>query len=157
MVQLRQALGQLHEEVRNHDNSPQQPAVCQSIVNHLPTLRQEMGVPVVSKRKFEDFMQSRVGLQVGVLTAESTAAWKALIDKALKFLSGFATVLSFSLPLAQDYVVIEPQWLLSDIVGRLMSEPPLPDPFVRYDNGFAEKEEVIKALGTKNLPGEAAF
>ena len=157
-VSLRQALGQLHGEVLDQDPSPRQPAICQSIVDHLPALRKKVKIPVVTKSVFIDFMRAHVGFRAEALSDLSTVqAWSTLLDKALRFLSGFATVLSFSQPLAENYVVIEPHWLLTNIVGRLMSEPPLPDPYVRYDNGYAKKNDVLKVLDTKHLPGEAAF
>ena len=156
-IALRQALTKLHNELLKQDQSPRQPAICQNIVRHLPALRQETHPPVVTKDTFLNFMEARIGRRRGVLTPEETISWKNLMDKALRSLSGFTTVLSFSQPLAQDYVVIEPRWLLSDIVGRLMSEPPLPGPYIAYNNGYAEKKAVVKALDTKHLPGGAAF
>ena len=81
----------------------------------------------------------------------------SLFDKALKYLSGYATVLSFSQSLVECYVVISPRWLLSDIVGRLMAEPPLPGPLVHYDNGYAKTSDVVAALETEHLPGHEAL
>ena len=113
-----------------------------------------MGVPVVIKAAFIHHMRAKAGFQTGDLSnAAHRVAWTTLLNMALSFLSGFATILSFNQPATEKYVVIEPRWLLSDIVGRLMSEPPLPD------NRYAKKEDVIigKALETRHLPGEAAL
>ena len=59
--------------------------------------------------------------------------------------------------MVERYVVINPRWLLSDIVGRLMAEPPLPGPLVHYDNGYAKTSDVVTALETKHLPGREAL
>ena len=156
---LRRTLAELHKQLINRDESPRQPAICQRIAALLPALRKETAAPVVTKEKFIEFMQRRLGVKDSnsELSSTSLVAFNTLIDKALQFLTGYATVLSFQQAQAQNFVVIDPHWLLSDIVGRLMVEPPLPGPYINYTNGYAEKEEVVAALKTDHLSGEAAF
>ena len=154
-VGLRQMLNQLHRELVNDEDSPRQPAVCRIIVESLPALRKTTSSPVILKERFIEFMLPRIGFR------EETEVYSAqiatLFDNALKYLSGYATVLSFSQPLVQRYVVINPGWLLSDIVGRLMAEPPLPGPYICYDNGYARTCDAIAALETEFLPGREAL
>ena len=154
-VCLRKVLNQLHQELVSHDDSPRQPAICQRITEHLPALRKETSSPVVTKQKFMDYMLPRLGLQEH--SDVDLSKLTSLFDKALKYLSGYATVLSFRQGLAQRHVVINPQWLLQDIVGRLMAESPLPKPYVHYENGYAETSDVVAALETEHLPGREAL
>ena len=156
-VRLRQLLNQLHQELVTDDNSPRQPAICQRITEHLPALRKTTASPVVSKETFLDFMLPHIGMRDKEQVQISTTSLTSLFDKALRYLSSYATVLTFSHPLAQRHVVINPEWLLSDIVGRLMAEHPLPGPYVLYDNGYAKTSDVVAALETEHLPGEEAL
>ena len=155
-VELRQVLNRLHQELVDCGESQQKPAICQSIEENLPALRKTTSSPVILKKQFIEFMLPSIRLrghtQVGV-----TPAIFALFDKAIKFLSGYATVLSFSQSPVERYVVISPRWLLSDIVGRLMAELPLPGPLVGYNNGYAKTSDVIAALETIHLPGREAL
>ena len=155
-VELRQVLSRLHRELVDHGDSQLKPAICQCIEENLPALRKTTPSPVILKEQFYKFMLPRIGLQ-GQTEVEATPAIVSLFNKALKYLSGYATVLSFSRSLVERYVVINPQWLLSDIVGRLMAEPPLPGPHVHYDNGYAKTSEVVAVLGTEHLPGREAL
>ena len=154
---LRRTLGKLHDELVNHEDLPRQPTICQRIKELLPALKKVTPAPVITKQKFTDFMRPRIGIKDEERSQLSGQALASLLDKALRFLTGYATVLSFSQTRAQDFVVIDPQWLLSDIVGRLMAERPLPGPYIHYENGYADKQEVVSALDTKHLPGETAF
>ena len=154
-VDLRRALSELHGRLLSHDKALRQPAICQRIAACLPAMQEEMAAPVVRKDKFIEFVQPEALDQLDI--NDSSNAVVSLYDNALQFLSGYATVLSFRQPLARSYVVINPHWLLSDIVGRLMAEPPLPEPYVHYDNGYAKKDDVIRALETSHLPGPAAL
>ena len=156
-VRLRQLLNQLHQELVTDDNSPRQPAICQRITEHLPALRKTTSSPVISKETLVDFMLPRIGLEDKEQVQINTTSLTSLFDKALRYLSGYASVLTFSHPLAQRHVVINPEWLLSDIVGRLMAEHPLPGPYVLYDNGYAKTSDVVAALETEHLPGEEAL
>ena len=154
-IELRQVLNRLHQVLVDHRDSQRKPSICQRIEENLPALRKTTSSPVILKEQFIDFMLRHVGLRGQ--TAVVTPAIVSLFDKALKYLSGYATVLSFSQSLVERYIVISPQWLLSDIVGRLMAEPPLPGPHVRYDNGYAKTSDVIAALETEHLPGREAL
>ena len=156
---LQLSLSSLHAELLAQSEVKRQPAITQTIEEHLPALRSEFAAPVIRKERFIEFMQPRVRSENTLLLDHNEAALTDLYDKALQYLSGFATVLAFSHVhvLARDYVVIDPPWLLSDIVGRLMAEPPLPGPFVTYDNGFADKNDVIAKLETKHAPGQVAL
>ena len=155
-VCLRQVLNQLHQSLVNNDDMPRQPAICQRITEHLPALRKVATSPIVTKEKFIDFMLPRLGI-VEQSDSANSSDLTTLFDKALKFMSGYATVLSFRQPLAQRHIVINPRWLLKDIVGRLMAESPLPEPYVHNDNGYAETSDVIAALETEHLPGREAL
>ena len=154
---LREALRALHQELVNGDELPGQPAICKEITQHLPVLREHFGQPVISKEKFVQFMQPYVGGNDYKLVGADEPNVVQLFDKALRILSGTATVLSFCQPPASDHVIIDPPWLLSDIVGRLMSEPPLPQPFIDYENGYADRSEVLLALTTSHLQGDVAL
>ena len=156
-VVLRQTLSKLHHQLTSSDESPRQPAICQLIVDLLPSLRQEAASPVITKARFVEFMRPHVGIKDKVQSEVSSTGLTSLFDKALQFLTGYASVLAFRQPQAQRFVVIDPQWLLSDIVGRLMAEDPLPGPWIHYDNGYAKKSDVISALETEHLSGEAAL
>ena len=158
-VVLRDALSKLHQDLLQNEDAIRQPAICQHIIDikNLPALQRKVKAPVVTKEYFIAFMQPLVGLEEESSNLSTPAALASLFDKALQFLSGFATVLVFRLPQASKYVVIEPKWLLTEIVGRFMSEPPLPKPYVHYDNGYAKKDDVIRVLTTTYLPGEAAL
>ena len=155
-VQLRQVLNQIHRELVDHSDSQQKPAICQRIEENLPALQKTTSSPVILKEQFIEFMLPRIKLP-GQTEVEVTPAIASLFDKALKYLSGYATVLFFSQSLVERYVVISPRWLLSDIVGRLMAEPPLPGPHVHYDNGYAKTSKVLEALETEHLPGREAL
>ena len=152
-INLRRTLSELHSQLINQEDSPRRPAICQHITELLPALRSETATPVVTKEKFYEFIQSKNKR----LADLSTSALTSLSDKALEFLTCYATVLSFQHAQARNFVVVDPPWLLSDIVGRLMVEPPLPGPYIHYENGYAKKHDVIAALKTQHLPGETAF
>ena len=154
-VQLRKVLNRLNQELVDDGDSQRKPAICQRIEENLPALRRITLSPVIHKEQFMEFMLPRVGLRGQ--TAVITPAVVSLFDKALKYLSGNATVLFFGQLVVERYVVINPQWLLSEIVGRLMAEPPLPGPHVLYDNGYAMTSDVITALETEHLPGREAL
>ena len=156
-VELRQVLNQLHRKLVSDGDSLRQPALCQSIEESLPALQATASSPVVLKEKFIEFMLPRLGYRLQLKPETDASGVVSLFDKALKYLSGYASVLAFNQPLAQRYVVINPQWLLSDIVGRLMSEHPLPGPYVHYDNGYAQASDVVAALETEHLPGPEAL
>ena len=67
-------------------------------------------------------------------------------------------VVSFLNPALQDLLVILPRWLYLDLVGRLLSEPPLPPPYIRYDeNGCAEREVVVKMFADVHPEIEGEF
>ena len=155
-IKLRQVLNRLHRDLINHRNSQLKPAICQRIEENLPALQKRTSSPVILKEQFIEFMLPRIKLP-GQTEVEVTPAIASLFDKALKYLSGYATVLSFGQSLVERYVIISPRWLLSDIVGRLMAEPPLPGPHVHYDNGYAKTSNVIAVLETEHLPGRAAL
>ena len=155
-IKLRQVLNQLHQELVNRGESQLKPAICQSIEENLPVLRKTTSSPVILKEKFIEFMLPRIGLR-GQTEVEATPAMVSLFDKGLKYLSGYATVLTFSQSLVERFVVINPRWLLSNIAGRLMAEPPLPGPHVHYNNGSAKTSIVVAALETEHLPGREAL
>ena len=155
-VQLRQVLNRLHQELVDQSDSQRKPNICQRIEENLPVLRKTTSSAVILKEQFIEFMLPRIKLR-GQREVEVTAAIVSLFDKALKYLSGYATILSFSQSLVERYVVINPRWLLSDIVGRLMAEPPLPGPHILYDNGYAKTSDVVAALETEQLPGHEAL
>ena len=156
MVTLRRTFAELHCQIVNNDDSPRQPAICQRIIDLLPALRKETSAPVITKEKFIEFMLPRIGLYKDQ-SELSMPALISLFDKALQFLSGYATVLSFYTTHAHNLIVIDPPWLLSHVVGRLMVEPPLPGPCINYNNGYAKKEDVVTALETNHLSGETAL
>ena len=153
-VVLRCTLSELHSELVNHKDSPRQPAVCQRIADLMLMLRKEASAPVITRGKFIKFMKPHIGIKYEEQSELTAPALASLFDKALQFLSGYATLLAFRQERAQEYVVIDPQWLLCDIVGRLMAEWPLPGPYVNYENGYAQKADVIAALKTEHLSGE---
>ena len=155
-VQLRQVLNRVHRELVERGDSQQKPAICQRIEENLPALQKTTFSPVILKEQFIEYMLPRIKLR-GQTEVEVNPAIVSLFDKALKYLSGYATVLFFSQSLVERYVVINPRWLLSDIVGRLMAEPPLPGPHVLYDNGYAKTSDVVAALKTEHLPGREAL
>ena len=156
-ILLRHTLSTLHGQLISGNTSVRQPAICQAIIEQLPRMQQQLGVPVVFKDTFIEFMRPHIGLTDSVQAKYCKSKLESLVDKALQFLTGYAKVLTFQVPLAEKYVVISPSWLLSDVVGRLMAERPLPGPFVHYDNGYAKKVDVVAALQTEHLPGEDAF
>ena len=155
-IQLRRVLNRLHRELVDRGDSEREPAICQRIEENLPALQKTKSSPVILKEQFIEFMLPRIKL-LGQTEVEVNPAIASLFDKALKYLSGYATVLFFSQSLVEHYVVINPRWLLSDIVGRLMAEPPLPGPHVLYDNGYAKTSDVVAALKTEHLPGREAL
>ena len=156
-VALRRTLSELHSQLTGHSESPWQPSICQSIADHIPALRKKTSAPVVTKEEFIELMRPHIGLEDREQAELSESALRSLFNKALQFLTGYATVLSFQHTQAANYIVIDPPWLLSDIVGRLMVEPPLPGPYIHYDNGYAKKADVVAALKTTYLPGETTF
>ena len=158
-ITLRRTLSELHAQLTSHGESQREPAICQRITDLLPALRKETAGPVVTKERFIEFMAPHIGLKDEEQSdvALSMPSLTSLFDKALQFLTGYATVLSFTQPQVHDLVVIDPPWLLSDIVGRLMAEPPLPGPYICYDNGYATKADVVSSLTTEHLPGETTF
>ena len=157
-VVLRKTFTKIHSELVNRHDVPRQPAICQKIAHLLPEMQKEKRMaPVVPKDQFIDFLRPRLGFSDEEQPDFTAASFADLLDKALQFLSGYAIVLSFRQSLAQQYVVVDPQWLLSDVVGRLMAEPPLPGPYVDYVNGYAKTADVTAALHTTHLPGEVAL
>ena len=156
-IAFRRILAELHSQLVQRRESPWQPAICQRITDCLPALRKSTSAPLVTKETFIEFMLPHIGLKDREQSKLSKSAIASLFDKALQFLSGYATVLSFHQTQVQNLVVIDPPWLLSNIVGRLMVEAPLPGPYIHYENGYANRADVIAALKTRHLPGETAF
>ena len=156
MTEFRQSLSALHAELLAQDQPLCQPAICRSITENLQALRKSIAAPIISKDEFTKFMLPRIKITEND-RAFSDAALAGIIDSAVQYLTGSATLLTFSHPSTQDLVVIDPPWLLSDIVGRLMAEPPLPGPYVTYANGFADKDDFIAKLETKHTPGQVAL
>ena len=155
-ISLRQALSALHHDLLGQETALHQPAICLKIIEQLPALRKRAKAPVITKEQFISFMHPLVGLSEDSYSVGSSEV-ASLFEKALEYLSGFATVLVFQSEPARKYVVIEPKWLLTEIVGRLMSEPPLPPPYIHYDNGCIKKDKAVQVLKTSHLPGEAAL
>ena len=67
-------------------------------------------------------------------------------------------VVAFQQPELSEYVIIKPAWLYTDLVSLIMSEDPLPKPYVQYENGYAKLDDVIKLLQTAHpdVTGELA-
>ena len=60
-------------------------------------------------------------------------------------------------PSLADQVVIQPSWVYTDLVGLLLSfGAGLPPPYIKYQNGWANLDEVKKKLTTKYASGDVA-
>ena len=58
----------------------------------------------------------------------------------------------------KDFVVIKPDWIYTHLVSFIMSEHPLPKPYVQYKNGYAKLSDVVDLLKTAHpdISGEKA-
>ena len=119
-ITLRRVLSQLRTMLVCREDLPRQPAICKRITDHLPSLRKETKSPVITKEKFIDFMRPRVMALDKEQSELSISAVTSLFDTALQFLTGSATILAFDQEHAKRYVVIDPHWLLSNVVGRVL-------------------------------------
>ena len=64
-------------------------------------------------------------------------------------------VVTFTTPSLADYIVIDPAWIYTTLVGRLLSEYPLPSPYITYDeNGCAPLDDVDRILATEHMSGQ---
>ena len=67
-------------------------------------------------------------------------------------------VVSFKQADLRQFVIIKPAWLYTDLVSLIMSEHPLPAPYVQYENGYTRLSDVIALLNTAHpdVSGEVA-
>ena len=64
-------------------------------------------------------------------------------------------VVTFTSQRLRDYVILQPHWIYCTIIGRLLSEYPLPPPYVTYDrNGCAKLADVERILTTDDVAGD---
>ena len=89
-------------------------------------------------------------------------AWKWLYrdQNLLSYLGRFLAmyliqVIVFTTSTLRDFIVIKPEWMYTTIVGRLLSEYPLPPPYIKYDkNGWASLDNVERVLATEHIDGK---
>ena len=159
-IKLQRTLHELYDELVVRDQSPWESTMhtCQAITRHRQAAQNTFRTPVVTKAKFVEFMRPHIPVPAaGEESSQlSETAASSLIDEALGASGSECSALSFPQPTAKDYVVIDPQRLLSQIIDRLMAVTGSRTS-VDSHGGVVRKKDLVEALETEYLPGHAAL
>ena len=148
MGELRCLLANVAQEVLR--KAPLQAALCNDIQRALPWIRATVGGPIISRKALPELaargLRSKRRQSVSKSVIQSHAD---LLDAALRQMSDACEILSFDTPELKDVLVINPPWLLHDVVGVLLSPDKFPSPRVQYDkNGRSKRKLAERALTT---------
>ena len=136
--------------------APPQAALCNYIQHALPWIRQTAGCPVISRIAFPDLVARGLSSWLRRFDTTVLLSHSELFDAALRQMSDACEILSFpDIPELKYMIVIDPSWLLTDVVGVLLSPSRFPPPRVSYDkHGRTDRklaEEVLEEQFRQNI------
>ena len=128
-----------------------QPALCYDVQRVLAEIRRTVKGPIILRHELYQHVARALSRSFtkGVLSSHSE-----IFDAVLRKMSDAAEIVSFQKPGLRKYVVIEPQWLLSHIVGILMSPEHFPPPHVVYKHGRTKRSLAEAAVHNPHVPGK---
>ena len=147
MGQLRHLLADVAKSALN--KAPPQAALCHDIQRALPWIRDNIKRPIISRHELPGLVAQGLSSWWQSFNECVLQSHSDLLAAALRQMSDACEILSFDAPGLKDVLVVNPSWLLHDVVGILLSPTKFPPPHVRYDkNGRAKRkrmETVLKA------------
>eukprot|EP00117_Sycon_ciliatum_P023935 scpid25118/ scgid20228/ Ankyrin-3; Ankyrin-G len=154
MVALRARINAISNRLMKQ--AGQQPRLIQAIRKALPRVRKHVGKPFCYRPAFTAALLDALkadGKATNSIDFSGSSARQA-IEPALRLLSCYGELVTFESPTLKDTIVIEPEWLLTTIVGQLCSPKFFfPQLRVTFEKGRAAKEDVVQRLTAPHQPG----
>ena len=151
-IALRQSLASI--KMRELQKGLRQPALYDDVQRAMPHVRGSAKGPLVLREElFRHFIQS-VTSRFRKFDENVLASYSETFDIVLRSMSDAAEIISFQKPELKKYIVVEPQWLLSHIVGILMSPEHFPPPHVVYQHGRTKRSLAEAAVNNPHMPGK---
>ena len=145
MGELRCMLADVSKDILKR--APPQAALCNDIQRALPRIRANAKRPVISRQDLPGLVAQGLSSWWQSFDESVIQSHADLLAAALRQMSDACEILSFNTPGLQDVLIIDPPWLLRDVIGALLSPDKFPPPRVRYDkNGRATRKRVEAAL-----------
>ena len=130
--------------------APPQSSLCNDIQRCLPWIHSKVKCPIISRKDLPDLVAQGLSSWRRTFDKNVILSNAELMDAAVRQLSDACEILSFEIPELKDTIVIDPPWLLHDVVSVLLSPAKFPPPRVLYDrNGRAERKQAGRALEAK--------
>ena len=129
--------------------APPQAALCNDIQRALPRIRANAKHkrPMISRQDLPGLVAEGLSTRRHSFDESVIQSHADLLAAALRQMSDACEILSFDTPRLQDVLIIDPPWLLHDVIGVLLSPAKFPPPRVQYDkNGRAKRKRVEAVL-----------
>ena len=149
---LRRTLASLKKNLLQRSLS--QPALCRTVQRALPEIRKVAQGPIILRDKLYTYLAHALTSASHDFGESVLASHDAIFEAVLRKMSDAAEIISFQKPSLKKYLVIEPQWLLSHIVGILMSPEHFPPPHVVYQHGRTKRKLAEAAVDSRHVPGK---
>ena len=149
---LRRNIAKVKESLLNRDL--RQPALCRDVQRALPEIRKAVQRPIILREKLYAHFARAVKSSPHAFSESVLASHEEVFEAVLRKMSDAAEIVSFQKPSLKKYLVIEPQWLLSHIVGILMSPEHFPPPHVVYQHGRTKRALAEAAVDNPHVPGK---
>ena len=130
-----------------------QPALSGDIQRALPNIRKTVKGPLMLRNDFMPHFGRALSSSSHAFDEKVLASHEEIVDAVLRKMSDAAEIISFQKPELAKYLVVEPQWLLSHIVGILMSPENFPAPRVLYHHGRTKRSLAEAAVANRHVPG----
>ena len=131
-----------------------QPALCSDIQRALPQIRTTVGGPLILRHELYKHVAFALSTKNHTFSKHVIKSLEPVLDAVLRKMSDAAEIVSFQKPQLAKYLVIKPQWLLSHVVGILMSPENFPPPHVVYHHGRAKRSLAEAAVNNTHVPGK---
>ena len=150
MKNLRHVLN-LHKK-RILQDAPNQPALCDDIERALPWICKKTKTPTILQNELLDKVAR--GLKSSTkrkFDKNVVLSHAGLLDAALRQMSDACDILSFQKHELKDILVIDPSWLLHDVIGVLMSPEKFPTPTCHVQTWTSQSTRSRKGFGFEVL------
>ena len=131
-----------------------QPALCGDVQKALPEIRKSVKGPLIFRNELSRHVAKALSSWSHAFDHNVLTSQEGVMDAVLRKLSDAAEIVSFQKAELAKYLVIEPQWLLSHIVGILMSPENFPPPHVVYQHGRVKRSLAEAAVSNPHVPGK---
>ena len=143
--ELRCMLADVSKHILNR--APPQAALCNDIQRALPRIRANVKQPMILRQDLPGLVAEGLSTKRHSFDKSVIQSHADLLAAALRQMSDACEILSFDTPGLQNVLIIDPPWLLHDVIGALLSPGNFPPPCVQYDkNGRATRKRVEAAL-----------